>query len=392
MSITSSLDIGTISAKAIAALKVKLPALSAFSISFAKDVAQKGVSVSVPLIGAKTGGAFSGNYTTDGSNSVTNAEVLLDQSTDSVTGLTDIEFADTGLSILEKYIPEDIYAVAKTIIDHALELVTVANYTNEYVELAADFDIETIIGLNSQAMALGWTNGTILLNATAYSSFLADYITNVAFIPGQDPSTTRFLGFNIICYPGLPTTETLIGICCNPVGIAVASRPVSIPPNAVSGGTTQVVTTDPNSGISFGIRSYYSDSTGRQVQAVHQVHGAGVGLTNGLIRICWSDQINSTSSLSSSSVSSVSSLSSISSSSSSSSESSVSSVSSISSSSESSVSSVSSLSSISSSSSSSSESSVSSISSSSSSSSESSVSSLSSLSSLSSESSESSNP
>ena len=366
MSITSDLDLSTIVKTAIASLKVKLPILSAFSTDFGAQVKSVGTSVTVPLIGAKTGGAFSGNYTTDASNSVTSTKVTLDKSTDSGTGLTDIEYADTGLQILGDYLKEDVYAVARVVVDNALDIITVANYANEYVKAAASFDLDSVIALKTQAMALGWDRGTIVLNADAYANFLGEYVDAVTFTPGQDPNVLEFLGFKIICYPNLPTTETMIGFCCNPISIAVASRPVAIPPNAKAGGTTVSVTTEADSGISLGLRSYYSNDTGRQIQIIHQVHGAAVGLTNGLIRIVWSDQIGSTSSESSlsspsspsspssksslSSPSSKSSLSSLSSSSQSSlsSPSSKSSLSSLSSSSESSLSSVSSISSISS--------------------------------------------
>jgi len=307
MSITSNLDYKAIIQKAIASLKVRLPVLAAFSTDFGSSVQQKGVSVTVPLIGSKSGGAFSGNYTTDASNSVTSQTVTLDQSTDSVTGLTDLEYADCGLQILEDSLPEDIYAVAKVIVDKALANVTVANYSNEYVKAAASFDLNSVIDLKAQAMALGWDRGTILLNATAYAAFLAEYVDTVVFTPGQDPTTMEFLGFKIMCYPNLPTTETLVGICCNPIAIAVASRPVAIPPNAVAGGTTQSIVTDPDSRISIGVRSYYSDATGRQISAVHQVHGSAVGVAAGLIRIVWSDQIYSSTSSNSSSSSSSSS-------------------------------------------------------------------------------------
>jgi len=295
MSITSNLDIAVIGQKAIASLKVRLPALAAFSINFGAEVQQKGVSVTVPLIGSKTGGDFSGNYTTDASNNVSSTTVTLDQSTDSVTGLTDIEYADAGLQILSDYAAEDMYAVSKTIVDYALDVVTVANYQREYTEVASAVDIDTIIGLKAMAMGLGWDRGTILLNADAYKYWLASYVSTVSFTPGQNPETTEFLGFRIIPYTSLPSDEGLIGICCNPVCLAVASRPVAVLPGA-GAGTQQAIVTEPDSGLSLGLRSFYSNDTGRQIQAVHQVHGAAVGKADGLIRLVSSDQDNSSSS------------------------------------------------------------------------------------------------
>jgi len=295
MAITSNLDVAIIAQKAIAALKVKLPVLSAFSTDFGAGVSQKGVSVTVPLIGNKVADDFSGNYTTDASNNVSSTTVTLDQSTDSVTGLTDIEYADTGLQILSDYASEDMYAVSKVVVDYALGIVTVANYQREYTIAAASFVYGTVIALKAMAMSLGWDSGTIMLNPTAYASWLASYIGAVTFTPGQDPESTEFLGFRIIPYAAMPTSEALIGICCNPIALAVASRPVSVLPGA-GAGTAQAVATDPDSGLSMGLRSYYSNDTGRQIQAVHQVHGASVGKEDALIRIVSSDQDNSSSS------------------------------------------------------------------------------------------------
>jgi len=297
MAITSNLDVKFIAQKALAALRTRLPALSAFSVDFGAKVQKQGVSVTVPLIGNKTAGDFSGNYTTDASNNVSSVECLLDQSTDSVTGLTDIEYADTGYQILVDYATEDMAAVSKVIIDYALGKVTVASYQREHVIAAASFSVAEVIKLKTEAARLGFTVGTILLNSDAYSAFLQDYSGKVTFVPGQDPSTTQFMGFKVMHYASMPTAEALIGICCNPVGLAIASRPVSVLPGA-GAGTTQAVVTDPESGISLGMRSYYSNDTGRQIQAVHQVHGAVMGKTDGLIRIVSADQNESSSSTS----------------------------------------------------------------------------------------------
>ena len=295
MSITSNLDVAVIAQKAIASLKVKLPALAAFSTSFGAQVQDKGVSVTVPLIGSKTGGDFSGNYTTDASNNVSSTTVTLDQSTDSVTGLTDIEYADTGLQILSDYAAEDMYAVAKVCVDYALGIVTVANYQREFEVAAASFAVSSVISLKAEAMKRGFDTGIIMLNATSYAACLASYVTAVTFTPGQNPETTEFLGFKVIPYMSMPTSEALIGICCNPVALAVASRPVAVLPGAGTG-TQQAVVTDADSGISLGLRSYYSNDTGRQIQAVHQVHGAAVGKADALIRIVSTDQNNSSTS------------------------------------------------------------------------------------------------
>jgi len=197
MSITSDLDLSTIVKTSDCSLKVKLPILSAFSTDFGAQVKSVGTSVTVPLIGAKTGGAFSGNYTTDASNSVTSTKVTLDKSTDSGTGLTDIEYADSGLQILGDYLKEDVYAVARVVVDNALDIITVANYANEYVKAAASFDLDSVIALKTQAMALGWDRGTIVLNADAYANFLGEYVDAVTFTPGQDPNVLEFLGLKL---------------------------------------------------------------------------------------------------------------------------------------------------------------------------------------------------
>lgn len=296
MSITSNIDVKIIAQTALASLKQKLPVLKAITVDFSPEVASKGVSVAVPLVGGKTAGAFSGNYVTDASNSVSSVNVLLNQSTDSVTSFSDIEFANCGLNLLADFAKEDMYAVAKTVVDYALGKVVAASYQREYNVAAGSLAVSDIVKIIAEASRLGFTNGSIVLDSTSYASFLNDYIDHVTFVPGQDPTTLTFMGFTISCYPGMPdNSETLYGICCNPVALAAASRPVAVLAGA-GAGTQMAVVTDPDSNISLGLRSFYNNATGQQIQGVHQVHGAIAAQSDALIRICTTSQNESSSS------------------------------------------------------------------------------------------------
>jgi hypothetical protein len=296
MSITSNIDVKIIAQTALASLKQKLPILNAITYDLSPEVASKGVSVAVPIVGAKTAGNFSGNYVTDASNSVSSVNVLLDQSTDSITKFSDIEYAKCGLNLLSNFATEDMYAVAKTIVDYALGKVVTADYQREYVVAQASFAVADVIKLIAEAGRLGFKTGSIVLNSTSYAAFLDDYMDHVTFVPGQDPSTVNFMGFAISCYPDMPdNSETLYGICCNKVALAAASRPVAVLQGA-GAGTQMAIVTEPDSGISLGLRSFYDNATGQQIQGVHQVHGAIAAQTDALIRICTADQNNSSSS------------------------------------------------------------------------------------------------
>jgi hypothetical protein len=259
MSITLNSDYKIVAQKAIE--KIKLDVLEAITSKFSPQAVKKGCSITVPLVGNKKAVPF--------------CPVLLDQSSDSFIPLPDIEITNDKLA---DFAAEDMYAVAKKVINHAFSKVTAANYKREYMVTAASFSISDIVKLIQLAITSGFSKGSIVLNTEVYGALLNN---NNHILQGKN--IFKFMNFDIMGYADLPNnSENLVGMILNPVAIACASSPVLSPEHLK---TQMQVVTSTNTGISMGLIKFYDNNSGKTYQGVHLIHGSIATQSDSLIRI-----------------------------------------------------------------------------------------------------------
>jgi hypothetical protein len=145
------------------AFKAGLAPVNAFSVSYDAEAAQKGASIQVPVITAKT--ANTGAFTTyeDGNTTVVGTQVTLDTHARSFSGISDIEAGKTPVGIDMAQMKEDAYAVGKSIFQGVIGLIVAATFgdvanTSKLVVTAANYDVRDMakaITLLKKRNALG---------------------------------------------------------------------------------------------------------------------------------------------------------------------------------------------------------------------------------------------
>ena len=98
----------------------------------------------------------------------------------------------------------------------------------------------------------------------------------------RDHSVPRVHGFNVYEYSDIPSnSEALEGFACGPEALLIAARQPAIPQNWA--GAVESVT-DPDSGLTIQLRSWYEGTQGKQLITATTIFGVLVG-SNSMKRI-----------------------------------------------------------------------------------------------------------
>jgi len=287
MATYTNLDSEILANAALEAFTKTLLPITKFARNFSAAPATQGTYVLVPLIGALTATTFNGSYAVSGGTK-TVITVTLNKHKHVPIGQHDLDFWNNSSSDLESFGHQQGKALGTLVLQDILSLVTTTNYS-QVTQVAS-----TAIGVNvlrAARLALNRSDVPIdprqlILEAVPYDSLLSvtNFVHAYAF---KDPNVIysgaimHALGFDINEVNGiLPgTTASLAGFACHANAIAVAMRYLA--PQPGHNYTEARPITDPETGLTIGLRDHYDENTGARYINLEANYGYSVGISAG---------------------------------------------------------------------------------------------------------------
>jgi hypothetical protein len=285
MATYTNLDNEIFARNALEGFVYTLTPLAAFSTNFSDDALQKGGNVLVPLIGSITATTFSAYNACGGSMSV--ITVALTNHKVAQVGQSDITAHTSSVAQLERFAFQQGAGLATLVLQDILKLCTTANYASATAVTSTTMDVAQIrkarITLNQANCPM--TARSLILDCVPYDALLG--VTNfvqahmygdrVAIASGTVP---RALGFDLYETNNLfPSGNSVMGLAVHPSAVAVAMRYLAPQPGNKYLDARPV--TDPQTGMTIGLRDHYDENTGTRYVNLECVYGYSAGITSG---------------------------------------------------------------------------------------------------------------
>lgn len=266
-------------------VKVLTP-LRAFSTNFSASPGSKGASVLVPVVSNLTATTFGGSYAVcNGTKTV--VTVSLTGHKFIAVGQDDITAANSSASSLESFGRQQGAALATLVMQDILSLITTANFSLATAVSSTALDVPQLrkarldlnqndVPMDPRSLILDCAPMDALLGVTNFVQAYMFKDTGVL----QEGKVVRALGFdfyetNNLFGAGL----SVMGFACHPNAIAIAMRYLQ----PQSGNTYEAAgpVTDPETGLTLGLRKFYDNTTGTRYIAMEANYGYAKGLTTG---------------------------------------------------------------------------------------------------------------
>jgi hypothetical protein len=263
--------------------------VSAFTTDFSSEIADQGESITTRIATAVSAGDASSGYSaTDVTSSA--KTVTLDQHKHFTMAFTDLEIAKGGMNMLERtFVRPATHAVINSMVDALMALVVNSEFANKATVTSSNFgadDVATLAG-DLTTLNVPKEERALIIKPAYYASLAQDNAIQASYASTlddsiRDHSVPRVHGFNVYEYSDIPSnSENLEGFACGPEALLIAARQPAIPQNW-SGAVESV--TDPDSGLTIQLRSWYEGKDGKQMITATTIFGVLVG-SNSLKRI-----------------------------------------------------------------------------------------------------------
>ena len=216
--------------------------------------------------------------------------MTLDQHKHFTMAFTDLEIAKGGMNMLERtFVRPATHAVINSMVDALMALVVSSEFGNVATVAAADFGADDVATLAGDLTTLNVPKDerALIIKPSYYASLAKDNAVQASYATTLDASlrnhsVPRVHGFNVYEYSDIPSnSQNLEGFACGPEALLIAARQPAIPQNW-SGAVESV--TDPDSGLTIQLRSWYEGKDGKQMITLTTIFGVLVG-SNSLKRI-----------------------------------------------------------------------------------------------------------
>jgi hypothetical protein len=291
MSFDAELFDSKVQVAGLSAFKAALAPLSAFSYNASLLPNEKGGSINVMVVPAKTAIEFAGDQETS-TESATAVSVSLNGHAWSDSCISDATFTKSTAADINKYGINTAKAVAEKIVVSALSNATLANYgAAVFTGSHTVFDYADLadIGTACSKANMPKDGRTLIINPDYVGALRKDANFSDASAFGsaevvKSGAISYAGGFTIYESNIIPSlTENLVGIACVKEGLAVAISPVIVQ-GAEAYLETNIVT-DEESGIALTYKRWVSTKTGKQYVAFQALHGSKPCIAAGLKRI-----------------------------------------------------------------------------------------------------------
>ena len=267
--------------------------IMSLAADFSADAAKPGDKISVlrdnTAIDAAVDKTTHAAYTIQDADS-DSFEIALAQPKYVSWGLDDSEVANSSVVNLEVYGRRKGNKLASTILADILSPVTAANFgAAAFTGAASTFDADDVADISTAADLADWDEDRYLVLSPAYYGALlkdagiqsADAFGGIEAIRNGDIPT--LLGFKIIMSNLIPANaENLVGFASSGTGLATAFR--YLQPQEGNTYNRAERLSDP-SGMTLGLRDWYSNDTGVRNRVVECVYGKAVGISTGILRM-----------------------------------------------------------------------------------------------------------
>tara|TARA_A100001201_G_scaffold72325_3_gene65991 strand:- start:2448 stop:3329 length:882 start_codon:yes stop_codon:yes gene_type:complete len=263
--------------------------VSAFTTDFSSEIADQGESITTRIATAVSAGDASSGYSaTDVTSSA--KTVTLNQHKHFTMAFTDLEIAKGGMNMLERtFVRPATHAVINSMVDALMALVVNSEFANKATVTSSNFGADDVATLAGDLTTLNVPKDerALIIKPAYYASLAQDNAIQASYASTLDDSirnhsVPRVHGFNVYEYSDIPSnSENLEGFACGPEALLIAARQPAIPQNW-SGAVESV--TDPDSGLTIQLRSWYEGKDGKQMITATTIFGVLVG-SNSLKRI-----------------------------------------------------------------------------------------------------------
>ena len=283
------INLSLIAQSALDNLSSQHPPVSAFSTDFSSEIADVGESISTRIATAVTAGDATSGYTAADVTSSAKT-VTLNKHKHFTMAFTDLEIAKGGMNMLERtFVRPGTHSVINAMVDDLMALVVNSEFGNVVTVAAAGFGADDVATLAGDLTTLNVPKNerSLIILPTYYANLAQDNAIQASYASTlddslRDHSVPRVHGFNVYEYSDIPTnSENLAGFACGPEALLIASRQPAIPQNW-SGAVESA--TDPDSGLTIQLRSWYEGKDGKQYITMTVIYGVLVG-SNSLKRI-----------------------------------------------------------------------------------------------------------
>lgn len=285
MATYTNFDVAFFADNALQGLVNTLVPLRAFSFSASPDpITQKGTNVLVPLIGTLTATTFSNYAVCGGTASV--ITVAINKRKIVPIGQDDLTAATSSRAQLQQFGYQAGVALAVAVLQDIWTLLTTANFAYASTVASGSFTINEIrkgrLLLNQQKAPVA--PRAVVLDNTPYDALLGTTQFIQAQIAGnaqamREGAVGRVLGADVYETNALPGTNSVMGFIAQSSAIACAFRYLD-PGIGSQYYIESRPVTDPDTGITAGLRHHYDPNTGTEYVNLEATYGYAAGLTN----------------------------------------------------------------------------------------------------------------
>lgn len=285
----SGINLAHVAQSALDNLSAQQTPVSAFSTDFSSEIADVGESISTRIATAVAAGDATSGYTASDVTSSAKT-VTLNKHKHFTMAFTDLEIAKGGMNMLERtFVRPGTHSVINAMVDDLMALVVNSEFGNVVTVTATNFGADDVATLAGDLTTLNVPKNerALIILPTYYASLAQDNAIQASYASTLDDSlrdhrVPRVHGFNVYEYSDIPTnSENLAGFACGPESLLIAARQPAMPQNW-SGAVESA--TDPDSGLTIQLRSWYEGKDGKQYLTMTVIYGVLVG-SNSLKRI-----------------------------------------------------------------------------------------------------------
>jgi hypothetical protein len=286
--ISTSINDRLIAQEALQAFVADLEPASIFSTSYSAETVRRGSTVEVPLIANLTATTFAGDYTTGG-GTINNVSVSVGTHRVVTADVSDTEWANSSSVEVLKFSRQAGKALAQSVLTTIYNLfVTTAGSAAQYTATVTGLSAFTLTNARALRRALSderapLTDRALILNTALYDSLLSQSGLLDASQFGSrdaisDARVPRLLGMNVYESLILPANSiSLSAVAVHPNAVALAVR--ALEPQAPGEYLAAQTVTDPETGLTIGIRRFYRPETGKHHLAFECLFGCSRAIT-----------------------------------------------------------------------------------------------------------------
>lgn len=278
-----------IAQKALTTLLAQFPLLTAIATNFSNQALKYGETLNAHVVSAATAVDFDGTYTASDRTQV-NVPIVLNKHIHHTYAVTETERATSAIDLIERFADTAAHSLGAKMMADLFAIVTVANYSNNVIKTAANFDRSVVVDL---AVDLNGRNvpgmGRSLVLSSSYFGALQKDVTIVGNLYNKDgnigantvPNVHGFTASEFTALPG--NSENLVGVALSPEALGIVTALPEMP--SVKEGGLMSIVTDERTGLSVLLRQWYEWSTGKEYRTLTLMYGVAKGVTNNATRL-----------------------------------------------------------------------------------------------------------